>query len=537
MPSRAVDDVGHAAEPVEAPAPLAVPVPAAAPVGQVLAMQRSAGNQATAALLASTPGRSVLARFTYTDEEREASRSSPGSATRDRPGPLPPLVITLGDFAPGASELKPAHRALISQLVRGEHLPDRAIVIDILGYTDAVGDEGGNATLREARGGSARAFLVGEGFSEADLPAAAGAAAGAYLAGNGTPPERAANRAVVMHLKEAVVNELDPVTIEGRVPRKPSDSVIPIADFIRFVESVEAANRNDTPTDMVSRLRVQWYSGAAFEQLIPDAHTHDTITVPNPDRGPRSMSMPRGLGVGQSDPEAQRRLTSHASENAEGDNPSPYILLPSGESVDAGHLFLAIDALTHPRTATPYTDYAVPNIDPASWVADVGIASVWTTVHQESGSPDSRAPVKPATPDFDVYYRMSAPEEDILGDVDAYGVRAQMVAAPNQKVSEALRAYYLGASGQPAGVSRRWQAFAAANQLTRPDGSWAPDTAFWADRINKFSDLYGAGNAGVAWAVTVGTPSHRDWPLTHAALDRFLKFVRQELEAEKSAAN
>lgn len=208
-------------------------------------------------------------------------------------------------------------------------------------------------------------------------------------------------------------------------------------------------------------------------------------------------------------------------------------------SVDAGHLFLGIDALQHPRTAIPFTAYGVPNIDPASWVADVGIASVWTTVHEETGTPHPDAPRRLPRADFEAYWAMSAPGEDILGDVDTFGMQEQWTRAPHTRVSELLREHYLGVDGHAPGVSRRWQSFCRANGFRyRDDGgrvTWDPSVRpFWVNRVNRFSDVYGAGRAGSAWGSTVG-PAHRLWPYTGRALDHFMDYVRNQLERELAA--
>lgn len=57
--------------------------------------------------------------------------------------------------------------------------------------------------------------------------------------------------------------------------------------------------------------------------------------------------------------------------------PSPYFYDTTATRIDLGHLLLTVDALLHPRADTPYSDFPVPAIDPASWVADLGIGAVW----------------------------------------------------------------------------------------------------------------------------------------------------------------
>ena len=232
---------------------------------------------------------------------------------------------------------------------------------------------------------------------------------------------------------------------------------------------------------------------------------------------------------------AHRHLTARADENGVGDNPSPYVLLLSGEQVDIGHLLLGLDALLHPRTTVPFSAYGVPNIDATGWVADVGMASVWTTRHAE-GEPDPRVSRRLPLPDRDAYYLMSAPDADLLGDVDVFAMRAQWALAAGQPLSAALRAYYLGRKGRPPGMRWRWRAFASVNRLAyrRAGGRVAWDPAWWPGwvrRIDRFNNVYGAGVGGSLWG-TLTRPTSRAWPETPYMLTAFLAWARPLLEAE-----
>jgi hypothetical protein len=228
-----------------------------------------------------------------------------------------------------------------------------------------------------------------------------------------------------------------------------SEAIIPVDRFVAYLEEAERAFPADSPADLLSRIRNTYYSGFLVEQLLPDTRA----------QGGRSLHGNARLGR-----TAHRHLTARADENGVGDNPAPYVLLPAGEQVDIGHLFLGLDALLHPRTTVPFSAYGVPNIDATGWVADVGMASVWTSRHAE-GAPDPRVSRRLPAPDRDVYYRMSAPDADLLGDVDVFAMRAQWALAAGQPLSAAVAAYYLGGRGRPPGTRWRWRAFAAANRL------------------------------------------------------------------------
>jgi hypothetical protein len=242
---------------------------------------------------------------------------------------------------------------------------------------------------------------------------------------------------------------------------------------------------------------------------------------------------PRGLGNISTD--AREHLLAHADENAVGDNPSPYLLLPNGERVDIGHLLLEMDALLHPRTSDPYTSYGVPNADVSGWVADVGIAAVWLNMAR-SGKPHPDDPVAKRGGPTTVaeYFRASAPDEDLHGDIDAFAVKAG--AGP---LSAAIRRFYKGGGGSAA-MAGRYRSFCLGTDIRYAE---VAGTVTWdaaqrpalIARIDRFNDLYGAGTSGTIWGTLFG-PSHRSWPDTPAMLDKFLEWLKPRLEAELRAA-
>lgn len=177
----------------------------------------------------------------------------------------------------------------------------------------------------------------------------------------------------------------------------------------------------------------------------------------------------------------------------------------------------------------------------AGFAADLALASYWMTYHVREGSPASDAAVKPATADFDVYYRASAPNEDLLGDADAYGTHQQWTAASGQTLSQVLRAYYLGSGSTPAGVNRRWRTFCTRNSLgfTVSGGTitWSAGIdATWGPRIDRLCDLFDSGFFSRVGSMTIGTaPSRGTWPYSLPALHRFLAWLKPRVEAEIAA--
>lgn len=313
------------------------------------------------------------------------------------------------------------------------------------------------------------------------------------------------------------------------------DAVIPLADLIRYVKEVERGYPNDTPEQILTRIRTQYYHGIKFEMAIPDAPylidagTHRVYTG-----GEIHDTSPRRLERSAIGPVAYRHLTARSDDEPSGNNPS--VVMPNGDEIDIGHVLVGLDALLHPATRNVFAHYGVPNIDPSSWVGDLGAASVWMSTHERDGKPDARVNHPPKTADLDAYYKMSAPEEDLFADVDSFGVKAQWDAAPGQKLSQALAGYYEGTGATSA--RQRFQIFCSANQLTytRTGNTiqWDPAlSGTLAARIDHFSDLYAAGNLGAAWNWSWGaTPSHEAWPHTPEVAQKFLAWVKTKLEAE-----
>lgn len=316
------------------------------------------------------------------------------------------------------------------------------------------------------------------------------------------------------------------------------NAIIPIANFIGYVENVEKAYPQDSLTDTVTRIRMLYYNGFAFEQAMIGARTQDPIDAPAGGGRRGGGTVPHTVDKGKVDDDTYNHLTAHADENAKGDNPSPYIQLVDGKMVDVGHMLLGLDSLAHPETGNPYSAAGVPGIDVASWVADLGIASVWMTEHERNSKPPNDAPPnRPARPDLKQYYKMSAPDSDLLGDVDSFGMDDAVKGQPT--LSAAMRAYYLGQSGTPAGVKKRWQTFVRKNGLTytRSGNTITWDSGLKATlttRIDAFNDVFAARNS--VWDQVkefLGfAPAKQSWPHTPEVVDMFLAWVKPQLEAE-----
>ncbi len=322
-------------------------------------------------------------------------------------------------------------------------------------------------------------------------------------------------------------------------------AIIEIHVFIKLVKDVEKAYPSDSPKETLTRIRNLYYSSASpgFAGLLPNAPNGELISGGFGQFANLLRTVSRG-DVGNT---TYEHLTAQADENTvrgkpKGDNPSPYIRLQNGKLVDVGHLLLTLDALLHPGSTRPYTDYGVPTIDPASWVADIAIASLWVTTHLKTGKPNTQAPPNmklsnpPSNSELDEYYKASAPESDLLGDVDGFGMRDNWNS--NQPLSEALRDYYMGTQEKPAGVNKRWLTFCRLNRFVIVQGNqvkWRQRSELLSElipRVNNFCNLFGAGTAGAIRTIREGWLNNQKWDYTPYMLNKFLDYVVTNLKAE-----
>ncbi len=113
--------------------------------------------------------------------------------------PIPaPIFVSLGadtTFEFDRSELRPAGRAALDDLVAKINQAERVDGIDIVGHTDAVGSEQYNQGLSERRAVSVKEFLVARGIDR-NIITARGESFRQPIATNETPGGRAQNRRV-----------------------------------------------------------------------------------------------------------------------------------------------------------------------------------------------------------------------------------------------------------------------------------------------------------------------------------------------------
>ncbi|PZO50029.1 MAG: hypothetical protein DCF14_12895 [Phormidesmis priestleyi] len=346
---------------------------------------------------------------------------------------------------------------------------------------------------------------------------------------------------------KGVKNQANPLALVG------------VERFINIVEKVEAVYKNDTPQEIITRLRRLYYPGDSGWNLINEITNQQAFAALLPN-APNSESDPLSPGLlaerkvyaaelGSLDKDAYAILTAKANENGKEDNPSPYLVIPErNEMIDIGHLLLTLDALLHPGSNAPYSDpyYNVPTIDPASWVADVGVGSVWLTL-QQRGTSQEGTPINlklssgtPTKEEIDAYYKASAPEADILGDVDGFGLfdRFNNPGRKDQRFSTHLKRYYLQNDAR-FDIHTRWQTFANEFQAKPIEATFDADDLTevakqaWVSRINKFNNLFGDGKFSVSPG-GLGRNPNWNWAYTGDMFERFSKYVQEQLKNERN---
>lgn len=324
--------------------------------------------------------------------------------------------------------------------------------------------------------------------------------------------------------------------------------IIPVREFIQHVETVERAYPTKSPQEILTMIRSLYYGSPAgspgFDRLIPDAPNTGAVEICTDSEGTRCeepvgtclcvYAQGLAMDVGHLRT-AVSRLRQHANENEIADNPSPYIEV-GGDLIDVGHLLVGVDAILHPRTATPFSSHGLTSASgPATWEGDVGAGMVYLAEHRANGGKSADVKGNPS-PTVQSYYRNSTPMSDILGDVDAFGM-ASLVG--QQTLSSALRRYYVSESGgSPRYQYNRWAGFCAAVGLTYTQSggtiTWTPAARQRViDRITAFANLF-QGRTSPMRAMMSGIPP-RIWPEAGDFADLFLADVKSGLEREIAA--
>ncbi|GAL84241.1 hypothetical protein MYP_1469 [Sporocytophaga myxococcoides] len=331
-----------------------------------------------------------------------------------------------------------------------------------------------------------------------------------------------------------------------------SNGNIPVSEYHDCIKKVQEAfpspKYHSSLPHVLSSLRRLYYGGTLFGHLLPLSRA---ITIPvliweRP--------KPEDLLPDWNDKNTLSKLKQRASENGINDNPSPYLELTLNgrqELIDVGHLLLTFDALLHPTTTIPYSSYDVPNIDPASWIADVAIAVYWHDIFLNKGKyalkeaefttiggDDKNALINKilSKSQFspDDFFSWSAPDSDLLGDIDGFVMKHLSSMHPTETLSEIFNRYYIQPPKDTFARKRYWF-FCFLNEL-----NYNYATQDWEDinyirskynpRIDRCVDLFYSG----FWSLpgSVSPPSKKSYKDTSMFLQLFLDWLKPRLQEE-----
>jgi hypothetical protein len=122
------------------------------------------------------------------------------------------------------------------------------------------------------------------------------------------------------------------------------------------------------------------------------------------------------------------------------------VRMPDGRDVDIYHLFVGLDVLTKKvKSKTFFTIDLGPNYSAATWAGDIGAGAADATISKlEKTFRDCWANLYPHATDkerLEHYYNTRAPESDLLGDIDAWGIHALRI-GPMDTIEKLLTSYY-----------------------------------------------------------------------------------------------
>ncbi|MCO5254507.1 MAG: hypothetical protein M9892_09105 [Bacteroidetes bacterium] len=319
---------------------------------------------------------------------------------------------------------------------------------------------------------------------------------------------------------------------------------ISIAQFISDLKVVEDIYFNvfddKDLKKTCTRIRVHYYGdaikfnsiqapfiGDVFNNTIPLASYYDSVNNERRLYWEHFFLMNKSI--------VYERLTSQASENGIGDNPSPY-LVHNGNKIDLGQVLYGFESLVYQKDVGDYKEYDTyqepnPNRSPktysrsynsiplrrindlAGWLANVATPISEVLQHRINGESkykdDKKIKNPPASEtERDRYYEISAPDADLFGNVDAIGIyyaykKLESYYLNNNsekpRLSDVFELYYTGKSrlkfnhlaafipGEPQPMShtadKRWLIFSIhfgfAKYIGMNKFQWIPESEAW----------------------------------------------------------
>ena len=317
---------------------------------------------------------------------------------------------------------------------------------------------------------------------------------------------------------------------------------ISIRDFIKLVEAEEAkwpaAEQTDTAL-MITRLRKIFYGTPGWDKyLIPGAKGISSgYTISEEETGRENLSL---FG-----PDADIVRSHQVVKDASGASPAiasqQEVQLEDGSFDDIGHVFAGLDAANHPTGVSAPLGIAsvADNKAAVTWTGDLGSAVT------EISFKASNAGVPAAVSSMQAIVNEYASAQDMLGDIDAYVIADQynISSSGGKKVSELLRAYYLGAATSADGRARehRYSRFCALTGLTGWTGSGFANETAWLDRwtpevAGAAALYYGKTTEGVlaipGRAGSISAIQEPTNPVARLLLEKFLDALKTRVAAE-----
>ena len=284
------------------------------------------------------------------------------------------------------------------------------------------------------------------------------------------------------------------------VTRAPA-TAITIRTFIALVETEERkwppAEQTQTAL-MITRLRKIFYGSEGWNHfLIPGgADISPKYNISQKETSRENLAIPFAADA---ELVRSRQVVSDASGRSPAIASHPEVRLEDGSFCDVGHVLAGLDAANRPDKAGFWgVATASDNKAAVTWTGDIGSVLAEILFKRfNSGT------VSPA--DAQRIINKYASPQDMLGNIDAYVMADQynISNTARKKVSELLRAYYLGATGTPDARARehRYSRFCARTGLTGWNGSGFNNEAAW---ISRWAPEVGAAAALYVGVTTSG---------------------------------
>jgi len=278
---------------------------------------------------------------------------------------------------------------------------------EILGFSDCEGGVELNGSLRDQRAQSVLGLLPASARSKIDR--AQGAPLTDCVSANDSQSNRTFNRAVVFRRTSQTITIANADVIKGiTCPPASATAVTDLADYIALLRCAEKA-MGLGPREMLTVFR-QIYYGKSWS-VVPTSKWDNVITC--------------SPAVGDPQPKLGANLFGalQASQEVAG--------------VDAGHVFAGLEAMTCP---TPDVSFfagiavvTMSNEDFATWGGDLGAAAAAHVACPQLGASaatEDDCGRKAGTLPFSFYYDVSAPPQDLEGDIDPFIMRANQLGIP-----------------------------------------------------------------------------------------------------------